>query len=444
MISGLLFYNSVGELVISRFYKSDFTSKRFTARVAQQAFRVKVVQAKNFTQPVLILDGSSFMYIRQNDIVIAAITRSNATASTVFQFLYEIVDVFRAYFDGKFSEQAIKSNFTLVYELLDEVMDHGYPQIVEASILQKYIQHGTAKEVKKKKRSVLDEAKESRELTSSITGTCSWRPMGIVHPKQEVFLDVIEKVTAIVSKEGRTLTSFANGVIRMKSTLSGMPVCRFGLNDMVAMKKRREKRGSARKVSTKIGIELQDVTFHKCVKLTQYDEDKTILFTPPDGEFDLMTYRIDKCNLPFDISPMVEEKGRNRVEYHIKLKAKYEKYVANDVEMIIPVPGNTSKCKMKTTMGKWSYVPTKSAVVWKIPKFGGTQSAIIKGEVKLTHLIVDKAWQRPPISMVFSIPMWPSSGIKVRFLNVQEPKLGYKSIKWVRYLTHGGDYQVRI
>ena len=46
--------------------------------------------------------------------------------------------------------------------------------------------------------------------------------------------------------------------------------------------------------------------------------------------------------------------------------------------------------------------------------------------------------------MQFTIPMWPASGIKVRFLNVQEPKMNYKSIKWVRYITHAGDYQIRI
>ena len=46
--------------------------------------------------------------------------------------------------------------------------------------------------------------------------------------------------------------------------------------------------------------------------------------------------------------------------------------------------------------------------------------------------------------MQFTIPMWPASGLKVRFLNVQEHKLQYKSIKWVRYVTHAGDYLIRI
>ena len=37
----------------------------------------------------------------------------------------------RTYFGGEFSEAAIRSNFVLVYELLDEVADHGWPQVRE-------------------------------------------------------------------------------------------------------------------------------------------------------------------------------------------------------------------------------------------------------------------------------------------------------------------------
>jgi hypothetical protein len=38
------------------------------------------------------------------------------------------------------------------------------------------------------------------------------------------------------------------------------------------------------------GIELDDCTFHQCVKLTKFDTDRTISFIPPDGVFELMKY----------------------------------------------------------------------------------------------------------------------------------------------------------
>ena len=47
-----------------------------------------------------------------------AITKSNANAALVFEFLYRLVGLGRGYF-GKFDEEAVKNNFVLVYELLD-------------------------------------------------------------------------------------------------------------------------------------------------------------------------------------------------------------------------------------------------------------------------------------------------------------------------------------
>mmetsp|Transcript_50663 Transcript_50663/g.62092 ORF Transcript_50663/g.62092 Transcript_50663/m.62092 type:complete len:438 (-) Transcript_50663:112-1425(-) len=437
MISGILVFNTAAELIISRFYKNDYS------RLASEAFRIKVVSAKNFGSPCLLLDQSSFMFIKQGDLIIAAVTKKNANCALAFTFLYQLVNAFKSYFDGEFTEEKIRSNFVLVYELFDEVMDHGYPQIVDSKLLQQFIYQGKASDIK---MTLLEQAKKQKEILSQVTGATPWREHGKYnYQKNEVYLDVIENVNVIVNQQGNVLNTDCQGKIVMKSQLSGMPICRFGLNDKVAMQRRREARGSKKKVSDKLGINLQDVTFHPCVRLNRYDQDKTIMFIPPDGEFKLMTYRIEQTNLPFEISPMVNERGRNRVEYHITLKAKYESYhIGQDIVCSVPVPSNTSKTNIKVTTGKADYKPSKSIVEWKIPKLGGRQQCVLKGEVTLTHLIQDKTWQRPPITMQFTIPMWASSALKVRFLNVQEPKMNYKSIKWVRYITHAGDYQIRI
>jgi AP-1 complex subunit mu len=36
-------------------------------------------------------------------------------------------------------EESIRDNFVIVYELLDEMMDFGYPQTTESKILQEYV-----------------------------------------------------------------------------------------------------------------------------------------------------------------------------------------------------------------------------------------------------------------------------------------------------------------
>ena len=40
-----------------------------------------------------------------------------------------MVTLLKSYFGGEFSEQSIKNNFVLIYELLDETLDFGYPQV---------------------------------------------------------------------------------------------------------------------------------------------------------------------------------------------------------------------------------------------------------------------------------------------------------------------------
>ena len=40
-------------------------------------------------------------------------------------------------------------------------------------------------------------------------------------------------------------------------------------------------------------MDLEDIKFHQCVKLNRFESDRTISFIPPDGEFDLMSYRLN-------------------------------------------------------------------------------------------------------------------------------------------------------
>ena len=46
--------------------------------------------------------------------------------------------VFNEYFK-ELEEESIRDNFVIVYELLDELMDFGYPQTTDSKILQEYV-----------------------------------------------------------------------------------------------------------------------------------------------------------------------------------------------------------------------------------------------------------------------------------------------------------------
>lgn len=78
--------------------------------------------------PVLNLAGVSFMHVATSDIVLVAASKSDSNCMMLLHFLAQFLLLLKAYFtDGEVTESSIKQNFSLVYELLDEVMDHGYP-----------------------------------------------------------------------------------------------------------------------------------------------------------------------------------------------------------------------------------------------------------------------------------------------------------------------------
>ena len=71
------------------------------------------------------------------------------------------------------------------------MMDNGYPQITEEKILQQYIK---TESFKLKKKDKITEVAVPATATTAV----SWRHEGIRYPKNEVFLDVVEKLNLLV------------------------------------------------------------------------------------------------------------------------------------------------------------------------------------------------------------------------------------------------------
>jgi AP-3 complex subunit mu len=60
----------------------------------------------------------------------------------VTEFLHRIKDVFVDYF-GSCTVSTIKENFVIVYELLDELLDAGFPLVTEPNVLKELIRPST-------------------------------------------------------------------------------------------------------------------------------------------------------------------------------------------------------------------------------------------------------------------------------------------------------------
>jgi AP-2 complex subunit mu-1 len=288
--------------------------------------------------------------------------------------------------------------------------------------------------------------KNLTKITARTTGAMLWRGDDIKYKKNEVYLDVIESVNLLMSTQGNILQADVSGKIVMKAYLTGMPECKFGINDRLLLANE-AKVGKARTARAN-GIALEDVTLHPCVRLGKFESERTVSFVPPDGEFELMSYRItENIQLPFKVISNVKETGRNRLEAEVTVKSYYPSALfSTHVKIVIPTPKNTAVCKCVIKGGgKAKYNSDVGGILWKISRFPGQTEAVLRASIELlaSSTLEEKAWSRPPISMEFQVPMFAASGLSIRYLRVVE-KSGYETIKWVRYLTKGGNYLHRI
>lgn len=88
--------------------------------------------------PCFSNEGINYLYIRHNNLYLLALTKRNTNAAEILLFLHKIVEVFTEYFK-ELEEESIRDNFVVIYELLDEMMDFGYPQTTESKILQECV-----------------------------------------------------------------------------------------------------------------------------------------------------------------------------------------------------------------------------------------------------------------------------------------------------------------
>lgn len=432
MASSLVLINIKGEVLIYRNYKYD-VSRQETMEFCRKIIATKEAKEK----PIIYMNGVSYIHTSDSEITLLATTKSNSNSAMIINFLYAFIKLCKSYF-GEFSEEKVKNNFVLIYELLDEVMDYGYPQITDAELLKKYITQGGMK----------NDIESNNKMIAALTqvsGSVSWRAPDIFHKTNEVYIDIVENINLLISRTGELIKSEVVGAVMVKSGLSGWPECKFGMNDKLQI-------AQSKSNSTVKGITIEDLKFHQCVRLSDFNKDRTITFVPPDGLFELMSFRVTEnviipfkvfCNIietPLPGYPNVPQS----IDLDLNVKALFDMTLfAQDVIIKVQIPKNATGVKTHANLGKAKHEPDKSAIVWRIKKIFGDKDCKLKCEIPLINVSDPQPWSKAPITMEFNIPMFTSSGLRVRFLKITE-KSGYKPLKWIRYVTKAGDFQFRI
>jgi AP-4 complex subunit mu-1 len=260
--------------------------------------------------------------------------------------------------------------------------------------------------------------------------------------KNEIYVDIFEKVTCLFNKNGNLINSEVVGAIKMKSYLKNSPELKIILSNDISFTKDNYNSGK---------IFIDDYNFDQGVQTKELLNSSTLYIVPPEGEFILMNYHINSdFDPPFKIYSIVEEFDY-KLELTLKVQANYSNKInGGNIVIKFNIPKLTQSVffdlpPKNKNIQKVDYIKSQQICVWKIPKMaGGTENNL---NVKIT-LQVNKPSQLRrelgPITMSFEIPNYNISKLQIKELKVLSNDKKYNALKWVRIFTQASSYVFRI
>ncbi|KAK7930787.1 hypothetical protein WMY93_007182 [Mugilogobius chulae] len=316
----------------------------------------------------------------------------------------------------------IKDNVVIVYELLEEMLDNGFPLATESNVLKEMIKPPNIL------RTVVNTLTGSSNVGDTLpTGQLSivpWRRAGVKYSNNEAYFDVIEEIDAIIDKSGTTVFAEIQGVIEACVRLSGMPDLTLSfMNPRL----------------------LDDVSFHPCVRFKRWEAEHVLSFIPPDGNFTLMTYHVSAQNLvaiPVYVKQSInffDSGSSGRLDITIGPKQTMGKTVES-LSVTIPMPKTVLSTNLTATQGSHTFDLATKVLVWDIGKLNPQKLPNLKGSLSMQSG-APKPEENPSLNIDMKIQQLAISGLKVNRLDMYGEK--YKPFKGVKYLTKAGKFQVR-
>ncbi|CAI4228589.1 unnamed protein product [Auanema sp. JU1783] len=414
MLNSLFIVNASGDVILEKHWKAvihrSICDYFFDAQ--------KKASSPEDVPPIISTPHHYLISVYHNQLFLLAVTTTETPPLMVIEFLHRVVSTLTQYFD-ECSDSSVKENCVMVFELLDEMLDNGYPLVTELNILQDLIKPPNF--LRNIANQVTGRTNHSETLPTGQLSNIPWRRQGVKYTNNEAYFDVIEEIDAIIDKQGSTVFAEIQGYIDVMCKLSGMPDLTMTL------------------VNPRL---LDDVSFHPCVRFKRWENERVLSFVPPDGNFRLLSYHIATQNMvaiPIYVRHFITLKGgsSSKLELTVGPKQSMGK-ILEDVVVEIVMPKAVLNCNLITTHGKYSFDPTTKLLQWNIGKIELGKPPSLKGPVSVSGT---GSIESPPLTVKFKINQLAVSGLKVNRLDMYGEK--YKPFKGVKYITKAGRFQVR-
>ncbi|XP_068780097.1 AP-4 complex subunit mu-1 isoform X2 [Struthio camelus] len=439
MLSQLFILSSKGDRLIHKDFRGEAGA---TSQDLADTFYKKITALPGDQAPVFMVhEGRHFVHVRHAGLYVVATAAPDASPFTLVEFLNRLVTLLRDCC-GTLSEKNVALNFALVYELLDEMLTTA------PEVLRNFMH---TEPVATKPFSLLDlgsiglfgaETQQSKVAPSSAASRPVLPPRGEQGAKNEVFVDVVERLTVVIAANGTPTKVDVQGEIRLKCYVPSCCEMRIGLTEEFCVGKS-EVRGYG------TAVRVDECAFHGAVKLDEFESGRVLKVTPSQGELTLMQYQLADdipAPLPFRLFPTVDRDAAGRLRLYLKLRCDLPpKSQALNVRVQLPVPKGVSSLAQELSSPEQTaeLQPSTKSIRWDIPRCqGGSQlSALFKLEVP--GLSSASLLELGPANMAFELPTHTCSGLHVRFVRLSGPPAGPPH-RWVRYVTHSDSYVVRL
>jgi len=196
-------------------------------------------------------------------------------------------------------------------------------------------------------------------------------------------------------------------------------------------------------------VALDDINFHECVRLDEFESARTVTFLPPEGEFVVLNYRISaEFRCPFRIFPAIEEESEYVLNVSVVVRADMpETNHGTNVVVRVPVPRATAAAAADGGGPGVAaeYQANEKRLVFQIKKMAGGAEHTLKARVTLSAPCTAAMRKEVgPIALSFEIPMYNVSNLQVRYLRINDSSTKRNAPnRWVRYVTQSSNYVCR-
>lgn len=363
--------------------------------------------------PVLDISSNLVFHVTRGLITILCVSSREVDAAYGLELIHSIFTVFEDYFGaGVATTELIVNNFDTVTELLCEMIDQGQVLTIEPNGLRDLVLPPSLLNKLMNVAGMGSKYEQQGQLS-----TIRWRQAKVKHTSNEIFVDILEELKAIVDKGGRFVTSTINGDVRCTSKLSGEP-------DVTAV--------------LKPANLLSFASLHPCIDQEKFRTAAgTLSFIPPDGQFTLLSYTTElstNSSSPLAFSIQFHEGKADAFELVLTTR----QGCPDTISVEVPLPPSCRSVTCQASRGDCS--PTRSGDLslpvllrWNLNGLA-LKSETARKSTLLCSNVVGGLKNLSYARVTTNLPNQAISGLKVESLKIHRTG-DWKPYKGVKYAT---------